>query len=454
MWSPSSARPAGALTLFSVLVFMLSAACFGGDETTPTATAVPPASSTASATSGPATPTLAPTGAPTATATAEPLPPGTGEYGVVKVQRSDPDGGLNMRAEPTAAAPVLLVIPPNATGLIPADNDRITADGTTWIELTLDGTSGWVNSNFVTPLPSFDEISCGDPATDYELSPGAVPIVPAPVDLDADHIFGLHHLHGPQCERTEITSGREFSFDADFDGLLEPANGVPADIALANDLATLRVALPGAVIAAASTATQTYRSDNGAADLFFVRPSGASRFGILAFWDRNRGVRYFFLEHPGRLVIDTIDAPTGTALALGPLLSDAPFALTFVSRSINWDANGADPEPPLTVTGYARPFEATTTIRLRTAPPTGDPPGSGAPVNADWSGSTFAGSCGSTYAVMTSDWLEAWGEFAFTIRALSAGAYELFVGDDSADDGEEVGVYHVFTVGGGTSASC
>lgn len=445
-------------TLLAVIALALAAACTGGSDATETPTAAPPtsppATSTPSPTSEPSTPTPTPSVAPTAAATATPLPEGVGEYGVVKVHRSDPDGGLNMRTEPSAEAPVAKLIPPNATGLVPTDSDGVTVDGATWIEVAFDGTMGWVNANFVTPLPSFDEISCGDPASDYSFAAGAVPPVPAPGDPDADHIFGLHHIDGPQCERTVITFGREFSFDADFDALLQPADGVPGGIALAIDLATIRVALSDAVIAAASTATQTYRSDNGAADLFFVRPSGASRFGILALWDRNRGVRYFFLENPGRLVIDTVDAPTDASLALGPLLSGDPFALTFVTRAVNVDTAGPAPEPPLLVAGYARPFEATTTIRLRTVPAAGDPPGSGTPVNANWSGSTFADPCGSTYAVMTSDWLEAWGEFEFSIQALAPGEYELFVGEDSPEDGSEQGVYHVFTVGGSTQASC
>jgi len=383
------------------------------------------------------------------------MPPGIGEYGVVKVRKSDPDGGLNMRAEPSADASVVLVIPPNGTGLVPIGSDPVTVDGATWLEVGFGSVTGWVSAEFVTPLPSFDEISCGDPASDYALSPGAVPAVPAPVDPMADHVFAMHHIAGPDCQRTIITFGRDFSFDDDFDLALQPSAGVPPDIALASDLGEVRVRLPEAIIASASTATELFRRDNGAADVLFVRPARSSTFGVRAFWDGNRGVRYFYLEHPGRLVIETIEAPTGAGFALGPLFGDEEFPLTMLARSINWEASGPDPEPPITVSGFARPFEATLSIRLRTAPASGAPPGTGTPVNADWFGSRFADPCGSGYAVNTNGWLEAWGEFEFTIQALAPGTYELFIGDFVGELGDEaVGVYHVFTVGGSTSASC
>ncbi len=280
---------------------LLMGACFGGSDATATPTATPTTdapspAATASATAEPSTTTPAPTA--TAVPTAEPMPPGVGEYGVARVRKGDPDGGLNMRAEPSANAEVVLVIPPNRTGLVATGSDPVIVDDATWIELSVGSSSGWVNSTFVTPLPSFEEISCGDPTSDYSLSPGAVPPVPAPVDPDADHVFAMHHIVGPDCERTIITFGRDFGYDDNFNEVLDPSAGVPPDIALAIDLAVIRVRLPESVIAGASTATELYRSDNGSVDVLFVRPAVRSTFGIRALWDRNRGVRYFYLEKP------------------------------------------------------------------------------------------------------------------------------------------------------------
>jgi hypothetical protein len=196
------------------------------------------------------------------------MPSGIGEYGVAKERKNDPDGGLNMRAEPSAGAPVVLVIPPNGTGLVLTDSD---------------------------------------PASDYTLSPGAVPVVPALVDPTADHVFAMHHIASLDCQRTIITFGRDFSFDDDFDLALQPSDGVPPNIALSTDLAEVRVRLPEVIIAGASTASELLRRDNGAADVLFVRSDNSSTFGVRAFWDGNRGVRYFYLERPGRLVIETIE---------------------------------------------------------------------------------------------------------------------------------------------------
>lgn len=443
-----------ASSVLLVVLLWIGSACTGGSDPTATATATsePPTASptvevTPSATSEPpATPTAAPTSEPTA------VPAGDSVLGVVKVHRNDEDGGLNLR-DAAAGSAVLTVIPHQATGLV-ATGQTSTVEGTTWTEVTYEETTGWVDSTFLTPLPSFEDVSCGDPSSDYSFSPGAVSAVPAPEDAAADHVFAIHHLVGSACERTVVTFGRDFSFDADFDLLLQPSDGVPAGIGLAMELGAIRVALPPSVTAAASTATESFRRDNGGADLLFVRPGSANRFGILGLWDRNRGVRYFFLENPGRLVIDTVDAPTGSGIALGALVSEDRFAHTVLRGPINVDTDGAAPIPPIEVTGYARPFEATTSLRLRTVPPEGAPPGSGDPVIADWTGSDFAAACGSQYAVMTTDWLEAWGVFNFAITGLAPGTYELFVGEESAEDGRELGVYHVFTVGGSTSASC
>ena len=112
---------------------------------------------------------------------------------------------------------------------------------------------------------------------------------------------------------------------------------------------------------------------------------------------------------------------------------------------IQVDVNGPGVAPPITVAGWARPFEATGVAILRTV---GTTPGSGTPVEATFSGTDFAGmQVASTYPYMTTDWTEAWGAFQFTIEDLAPGTYELFVGELSMEDGAEQGVYQVFTVG-------
>ena len=83
-------------------------------------------------------------------------------------------------------------------------------------------------------------------------------------------------------------------------------------------------------------------------------------------------------------------------------------------------------------------------MRLRAA---SDVPGGGSPVTA-----TFTGGINGTqttsdgYGVMTTDWIDAWGEFTFGIEPLPAGDYELFVGELSPEDGSEQGAYITFTI--------
>jgi hypothetical protein len=72
---------------------------------------------------------------------------------------------------------------------------------------------------------------------------------------------------------------------------------------------------------------------------------------------------------------------------------------------------------PITVTGYARTFEANVVARIR--------------------GSDGVGAEEVTTAT---DWLAAWGEFAVTITDGPTGEVTLFVGEDSAEDGTEIGV--------------
>ena len=246
-----------------------------------------------------------------------------------------------------------------------------------------------------------------------------------------------------------ITFGRDFDFDRDLEGALEPAAGVPEHVAVVVELASLGVRLPESVIAAATTATDSFQLEDGFADILFFRRA-SSGFGLAALFESNRAARVTVLSDPGQLVIDTIDAPTGTGLDLAPLAG----GLTVLRRPINVDVNGPPPEPPIVVAGFSRPFEASGVAVLRSAPLEGEPAGSGDPVAADWSGGVLGGSCGSQYGFMTTDYIEAWGAFEFSIEALAPGTYELFVGEFSAQDGSELGVYHVFSVGGDTSASC
>jgi len=432
---------------------LIAGACGGDDDSTTTATATvaPTESVTAAPTSEP---TSAPTEAATATSTAEPIPtlplaPVAGQrFAVMKVRQNDSDGGLNLRSEPNAGSETLAVIPFNASDLVSTGQMSSPGDVSLWFEMTYDGVTGWANGVFLVPVPSFEELACDPADTDFTFG-GELPPPEGDSDPAADHVLAMHQYEGGGCQRTVITFGRDFDFDADLAGALLPAIEVPEGLAVTVDLASFEVSLPDSVIAAATTATESFQLEEGLADLLFFRRA-TFEFGVAALFEANRGARVTTRSNPGQLVIDTIDAPTGSGLNLAPLSG----GLTVLRHPINVDANGPSPEPPIVVSGFARPFEASGVAVLRTVPLEGDPPGSGDPVTADWSGGVLGDTCDSQYGFMTTDYIEAWGSFEFTIEALAPGAYELFVGEFSAQDGSEQGVYHLFTVGGSTAASC
>jgi hypothetical protein len=72
---------------------------------------------------------------------------------------------------------------------------------------------------------------------------------------------------------------------------------------------------------------------------------------------------------------------------------------------------------PLTVSGYARTFEATVVARI-----------------------LVDGTARAEATATATDWIDAWGSFSITIPDGPAGAVGLFVGGDSPRDGAPEGV--------------
>ena len=148
------------------------------------------------------------------------------------------------------------------------------------------------------------------------------------------------------------------------------------------------------------------------------------------------------LEDPARLVIDLRDVLASSGPGPGPVVGTGVAVTQILSRG----AAGAPLIPEIVVSGYARPFEATGTVELRTI---AEEPGTGAPATATFSGFEFLGTVrDSRYGFMTNDYIDAWGQFLFQIDELEPGAYELFVGQQSAKDGSLIGIFHPLDVGG------
>lgn len=422
---------------------LIAAACAGvADETTtqPTAPATtqpaPPTTQLASPTTQPAPPS---TEVDSGT-----FPPGVDTFEVVGVE---PDDVLNVRSGPSTQNDVIGGFPHNYSGVVTTGTRATTSDGAKWWEVEFfDDAIGWVNSAFLGPVAPtsapFSAYSCGIAPADYVFS-GLVATSPASAST-ADHVFSIDHSSHPDCERTVITLGADYDFNDDPAGTLSPTGQVPGGIQVTNEGPFFNVDL-AAIELVRIGATESDRDDDGVEDVFVVNRAGSDSLYLNGHFDHNLGVLAFFLSDPARIVVDTISAPTDTGLAVGPVVGD----LAVLSSPIVVDVFGPPPAPPVTVAGYARPFEAILLIRLRQPPAPGADPGTGAPVAATFSGSSFLGTItDSQYAVTTTDWALAWGEFEFTIDALPAGTYELFVGCEAPTEPPvELGVYHEFTVG-------
>ena len=109
---------------------------------------------------------------------------------------------------------------------------------------------------------------------------------------------------------------------------------------------------------------------------------------------------------PAQVVISL--EPGGSAYAGGPAVADNVVVVSPVEGPVT---------SPVTVTGYSRNFEANTIARIV----------QGSSVLAE--GFTTA-----------ADWSETWGEFDLTLEPSADGPADLFVGEQSAQDGSDRGV--------------
>ncbi len=120
--------------------------------------------------------------------------------------------------------------------------------------------------------------------------------------------------------------------------------------------------------------------------------------------------RYSVISNPARLAVDL--APGGSEIGT-PLYSDYVVVMPVPDTG------------PTGIEGYGRTFEANILLRVR----------SGGEIISE--GFTTA-----------TDYLETWGRFTFAFPDDITGNVEIFVGEDSARDGSEQGVYLDVTMGG------
>ena len=345
------------------------------------------------------------------------------------------DPFLNVRLDPRADGELLAKLPATYTGLLATGRTETADDGGTWLEVELahpvavssvDRSTGrppaaWVNAAFVEGLPG------GLAVTSDEVRPCAGGFEPVDVGpgLSTGYILGMESgLVEAGCLRTVLTFGAGANV---FDWLTVPAGTAPAT-GLPPVFTTMSGGqgasfelgpVTGVWPRASDTADGLYavRSRDGSIDLLTPRPTD--------------GVTLTGLPERGIVVID-IEIGQG---AVPP--SGAGVVLT---RPPSVGGGSID------VVGLARPFEATLGVTLENE--------SGQPVSAVYSGSSFLGTAlTSEYAVMTTDWVDAWGTFAVRIEGLDPGAYTLVLdGQGGADDPETLRLPLTLTDGGDAPA--
>jgi len=120
-------------------------------------------------------------------------------------------------------------------------------------------------------------------------------------------------------------------------------------------------------------------------------------------------VRSMGTRSPAQVFVDVKPDAEGIARTDPPAIGDNVVVLSPGAGPITY---------PITITGYARTFEGNVVARL---------------IAED-------GTVATEESTTAADWLDAWGEFALTLTDGPTGPVVLFVGEDSPEDGHEVGV--------------
>lgn len=212
---------------------------------------------------------------------------------------------------------------------------------------------------------------------------------------DAQRVAALRWAPHEGCERFVIDLVTQDGAPATASGLVQAE--------IVRELGVVRLRLADAVTGTA--VADTAFGGRLAGRAFVVRSLEAGLFVDLHLLEPATA-RSFVLSSPARVVVDLQSGGP-------PLPSPAPSG----GRVVVLSPRGGPATYPLDVTGYARTFEANVIARVR----------QGGQVEAE--------------AVTTAaDWTETWGEFSLDVEHGPEGPAELFVGEESAQDGSEEGV--------------
>lgn len=243
-----------------------------------------------------------------------------------------------------------------------------------------------------TSPPSLPESSCREGQGGF-LSDGPLGLLGSE-EGDAGQVTALAWSSQPGCERLVVELSTEEGAPATRAGLLR--GEVRRDLGLvrlelAEEVADTQVAdaaFEGELMGGAFVV----RSEDGSlhVDVHMAAPARA---------------RVAVLSSPARVVLDL--RPGGPTLPAPPTMAERVVLLT---------PRGGGFTYPLDISGYARTFEANVVVRLR----------QGGQVRVE-------------RLTTASDWVHTWGEFAVVLPDGPSGSLQLFVGEESPQDGTEEG---------------
>jgi hypothetical protein len=214
---------------------------------------------------------------------------------------------------------------------------------------------------------------------------------------DARRVAGLRWERHDGCERFVIDLAGE-------DGSLAARPGTVSAEVL-RDLGVVRVTLPDVGMVDADATDAEFNGSLAGAAYAFLSPEGRW-VQIDLHMSAAAEAAVLTLEDPARVVVDL--RPGGP-----PIPEPAPRT----GRVVVLQPRPGPASYPLTVTGYARTFEANVVVRLEH---------DGQDVHEDFTTATA--------------WLDAWGHYTFTVPEGPAGRVVLHVGEHSARDGTWEGV--------------
>jgi hypothetical protein len=315
---------------------------------------------------------------------------------------------LNARSGPSTDFDIVFEFGPEATGVVRTGNDATAPDGGEWFEVfaPTSGTgndTGWVNSTFLTETPVADARPClfNGPQDHYIgidwTNPDGSP------DSDAAVISNIETYRFGGCIRTVIEFSDGWSYE---DGGANRVTTLPHDIWVFREGGVI-IDL-GRSIQGAEVAEARFSESNGVhQSTFMVKDAGPDHLLGYLFAPTTTTTAIFDNTN-GAVVIDIADIrltpeadPTAVervGAAVEPIVDSNGLVLTrATSNEVGnlWSFNG-----------FARPFEATLLVGVRTS--------TGEEIDVEWFGGVVEGKR-SENGVMTSAWAEAWGQFDFAI---------------------------------------